>query len=198
MLSETALRQAAEEIANESERAANILSGIRSFARKRSRREEVCDIADLVIEAGALIGGMLSKSPPIVLRHDLESDKRQVLVDPLQIQQVLLNLFKNAWDAQQLTGSDLPIEVSFERENDRCAVEVRDHGPGLTPELQAHFLEAFFTTKPDGLGLGLPICKTIVEAHGGELLARDANPGIVFRFTVPIAHPTAVDARSAI
>jgi len=186
-LTEAALRQAAEEIASESERAAGILGSIRSFARKRSRRQAVCDVADLVREAGGLIVGMLSKAPPIDLKHDLAAADRQVLVDPLQIQQVLLNLFKNAWDAQQTTGDERPIEVTLEREDDRCAVEVRDYGPGLTPELQAHFLEAFFTTKPDGLGLGLPICKTIVEAHGGELLARDADPGLVFRFTLPLA-----------
>uniref|UniRef100_Q47D57 histidine kinase n=1 Tax=Dechloromonas aromatica (strain RCB) TaxID=159087 RepID=Q47D57_DECAR len=192
-LSEAALRQAAEEIANESERAAGILGSIRSFARKRSRRQEICDIADLVHEAGSFIGGMLSKARPIELRHNLSLAERQVLVDPLQIQQVLLNLFKNAWDAQQSMDDEHPIEVSLEREDDRCAVEVRDHGPGLTPELQAHFLEAFFTTKPDGLGLGLPICKTIVEAHGGELIARNANPGLVFRFSLPLAHSTDTD-----
>lgn len=186
-LSDAALRQAAEEIANESERAAGILGSIRSFARKRSRRTAVCDVAELVRETGGLIGGMLPKAPPIVLRHELSAAERQVLVDPLQIQQVLLNLFKNAWDAQQATGDEHPIEVTLEREDERCAIEVRDHGPGLTPELQAHFLEAFFTTKPDGLGLGLPICKTIVEAHGGELLARNADPGLIFRFTLPLA-----------
>lgn len=193
-LSDAALRQAAEEIANESERAAGILGSIRSFARKRSRRQAVCDIAELVREAGSLIGGMLSKAPPIELKHDLAAAERQVLVDPLQIQQVLLNLFKNAWDAQQTTGDERPIEVRLEREDERCAVEVRDHGPGLTPELQAHFLEAFFTTKPDGLGLGLPICKTIIEAHGGELIARDAAPGLVFRFTLPLAGNTAPES----
>lgn len=194
-LSETALRQAAEEIANESERAAGILASVRSFARKRSRKQEVCDITELVREAGGLIGGMLSKNSPIVLLHELAPTDRQVLVDPLQIQQVLLNLFKNAWDAQQSTRDEHPIEVRLEREDDRCAIEVRDHGPGLTPELQAHFLEPFFTTKPDGLGLGLPICKTIVEAHGGELRARDADPGIVFRFTLPLARSSDTDTR---
>jgi len=193
-LTDAALRQAAEEIADESERAAGILGSIRSFARKRSHQREVRDIAELVDEAGRMISGMLSKAPLIALHHALPLPARLVEVDPLQIQQVLLNLFKNAWDAQQSMNDDHPIEVTLTQDDDRCAIKVRDHGPGLTPELQAHFLEAFFTTKPDGLGLGLPICKTIVEAHGGELVARNADPGIVFRFTLPLANPSKSDS----
>mgnify|MGYP000992943366 FL=1 len=120
-----------------------------------------------------------------------------VWVDPLQIQQVLLNLLKNAWDAQQAAGSDVPIEVSLTRNGDRCIVAVRDHGPGLPPDLLARLFEAFFTTKPDGLGLGLSICKTIVEAHGGEIdaIVAEPGPGLVFRFTLPLIDAAAAVAR---
>ncbi|WP_459948835.1 sensor histidine kinase [Denitratisoma sp. agr-D3] len=192
-LSPQALRQAAEEIAAESDRAAGILASIRAFARKRSRVREVHDIAALVREAATLLGGVLPQAPVIQLRHALSATERRVLVDPLQVQQVLLNLFKNAWDAQQGVDVTAPIEVALAREGDRCLVTVRDHGPGLTPELQAHIFEAFFTTKPDGLGLGLSICKTIVEAHGGELQAEDAKPGLLFRFSLPLAEDHADD-----
>jgi two-component system sensor histidine kinase TtrS len=186
-LSTEALRQAAGEIASESERAAGILGSIRAFAKKRSQVREVHDVVALIREASSLMSGVLSRASVIVVSHELSEAKRQVIVDPLQIQQVLLNLFKNAWDAQQASGIDAPIEVAVAREEGRCVVTVRDHGSGLTPELEAHIFEAFFTTKPDGLGLGLSICKTIAEAHGGELQVQDAKPGLLFRFTLPLA-----------
>lgn len=188
-LSAEALRQAAEEIAGESERAAAILGGIRAFARKRSRVREVCDIAALVRDAAALMRGMLAGAPEVVLDDRLDADARWVDVDPLQTQQVLLNLFKNAWDAQLAADAGQPIEVLLTRDGARCAVAVRDHGVGLEASVRERLFEPFFTTKPDGLGLGLSICKTIIEAHGGELQAQVAEPGpgMIFSFTLPLA-----------
>ncbi len=188
-LSPEALRQAAEEIAAESERAAGILGGIRAFARKRSRVREVCNIREMVEAAAALVRGMLAHDSVLVIEDALGADERWVDVDPLQIQQVLLNLFKNAWDAQAAVGATQPIIVSLIREEGRCAVHVRDHGVGLAPEVHARLFESFFTTKPDGLGLGLSICKTIMEAHGGELHAQspDSGAGTIFVFTLPLA-----------
>ena len=198
-LSPEALRQAAEEIAEESERAAGILAGIRAFAKKRSRVREACDIASLVRETVGLMRGMLAGAPDLLLDDRLDAAARRVDVDPLQIQQVLLNLFKNAWDAQLAAASTEPIVVCLTREAERCAVAVRDHGVGLAPAVRDRLFEAFFTTKPDGLGLGLSICKTIIEAHGGELRARDAEdgPGMVFWFSLPLANPPAMDGETS-
>lgn len=189
-----ALRQAANEIAHESERAAGVLSSIRSFARKRSRIREVRDVAEIINEAGKLLTGVLNRGPTISLRHKLDQAERLVFVDPLQIQQVLLNLYKNAWDAQAITESKDPIEVGLYTQDGKCVVTVRDHGPGLTQEFKARIFEPFFTTKPEGLGLGLSICKTIIEAHGGELHAADAEPGLMFSLTLPIAGTTTTDS----
>ncbi len=195
-LTDAALHQAAEEIANESERAAGILGGIRAFARKRHRVRERCDLAELVKETGALLHGIQARAPAIALEDALPAGQREVLADPLQLQQVLLNLFKNAWDAQQAAGRDEPIAVTLAAVEGRCQVSVRDHGAGLTAELRQRLFEPFFTTKPDGLGLGLSICKTIIEAHGGELgadapdPATDGGPGLVLRFSLPLAEPT--------
>lgn len=188
-LAPAALRQAAEEIASESERAAGILGGIRAFARKRNRVREAHDPAVLVREASRLLAGMLPGVPEVLLRQDAAVAGLRVWVDPLQVQQVLLNVFKNAWDAQQAVGTERPIEVSLSRDGECCGVAVRDHGPGLPAELQARLFEAFFTTKPEGLGLGLSICKTIIEAHGGGIAAAgaDPGPGLVIRFTLPLA-----------
>ena len=188
-LTPEALQQAAAEIASESERAAGILGGIRAFARKRSRVRQPCDLAQLVRESADLLRDIQAKAPAIALEDALPPGGRQVLADPLQLQQVLLNLFKNAWDAQEAVGSDAPIAVSLSAGEGRCRVAVRDHGGGLSPELQQRLFEPFFTTKPDGLGLGLSICKTIIEAHGGELAAAAPadGPGLVLHFSLPLA-----------
>lgn len=187
-LSPQALQQAAQEIADESERAAGILGSIRAFARKRARVREVCDMAELVREAADLMLGMAADGPKIILQDGLPPQGRHVCVDPMQIQQVLLNLFKNAWDAQQGMGVVAPIEVTLEVADASCQIAVRDHGIGLAPEVGEHLFEAFFTTKPQGLGLGLSICKTIIEAHGGEMRAMSADPGAgtVVWFSLPL------------
>lgn len=188
-LTPEALRQAAEEIAEESDRAAGILGGIRAFAKKRSRVREACDIATLVGDTAALMRGMVAGAPEVVVDDRLDAAGRRVDVDPLQIQQVLLNLLKNAWDAQLAIGANQPIVVSLTHEAGRCTVAVRDHGIGLSQDEYDHLFEAFYTTKADGLGLGLSICKTIIEAHGGELQARmgDGGIGTVLWFSLPLA-----------
>lgn len=187
-LSADALSQAALEIAQESERAAAILAGIRAFARKRVRARELRDMAELAQEAIGLFQGMLAQTQELQLVDQLPPDKRRFLVDPQQIQQVFLNLLKNASDAHQAGGVNAPIRIILSAEPGHCVVAVTDRGPGLAQAQREHLFEAFFTTKPDGLGLGLSICKTIVEAHGGELSAEfaDPGPGMIFRFTLPM------------
>lgn len=171
-LDAAALIRAADEIASESERAAGVLAGIREFARKRARVREPHALATLTERSLSLFRGMLAHAPAITWQCSAEAAEAQVLADPLQIQQVLLNLLKNACDAQQAAGREqMPIVVSLQRDGARLALAVRDHGNGLDLEAQGRLFEPFFTTKPDGLGLGLSICKTIAEAHGGELSA---------------------------
>ena len=149
-------------------------------------------------ESGTLLMGIQARAPAIVLHDGLPLESREVLADPLQIQQVLLNLFKNAWDAQQAVGRGDPIEVALSPAEGRCIVAVRDHGAGLTPELRQRLFEPFFTTKADGLGLGLSICKTIIEAHGGELeaAAPEEGEGLVLRFSLPLSSPLSLPLSS--
>jgi len=186
-LSVEATAQAADEIANESERAAGILNGIRAFARKRIRTRERCDVVQLVGEAVRLFHGMSARAPEVKIEAHLSPEARWVDADPLQIQQVLLNLLKNAMDAQKSIGVQRPIEISLmPAGTDWVKVVVRDHGNGLNEgELQQLF-EPFFTTKEDGMGLGLSICKTIIESHGGALTANrpDDGQGLELIFTL--------------
>lgn len=188
-LSADATAQAADEIANESERAAGILNGIRAFARKRVRARETCDVHLLAGEAVRLFRGMVAKAPEIHIEDALPAECRQIQVDPLQIQQVLLNLLKNAFDAQKAGGTNAPIQIALLLNGpDSVRIQVRDHGTGLTEEELPRLFEAFFTTKTDGMGLGLSICKTIIEAHGGALTAEVPvdGSGLVMAFTLPV------------
>ncbi len=189
-LLDDAVAQAAEEIASQSERAAGILEGIRNFARKRVRRREDCDMALLADEAVALFRGMMTRAPEVNVANRLPPERRTVHADRLQVQQVLLNLLKNASDVHQAAGNpDQAIDIELEAEGERVRVSVRDRGTGLAAEMQGHLFESFFTTKPDGMGLGLSICKNIVEAHAGQLEATscDDGPGLRFSFTLPSA-----------
>lgn len=107
---------------------------------------------------------------------------------------MLLNLFKNAWDAMQaLPSAQRRIDLEIRRYDSRCTIRVRDYGCGLDDAQMASLFEAFFTTKPDGLGLGLSICKSIIEAHAGRLVASrpDKGPGMCFTVHLPAHERTA-------
>jgi len=188
-LSDDAVAQAAHEIAEQAERAAGILDGIRDFARKRASRREECDARKVVNEIVTLFRGMLPRAPEIPIEDKLPAERRNIHVDRLQIQQVLLNLLKNAFDAHCAIGqAGQPIHIIMEPAGERTRITVRDHGPGLAAADQARLFEPFFTTKPDGMGLGLSICKSIVEAHAGQLVATQPadGSGLCLSFTLPV------------
>lgn len=190
-LAPSALNQAAAEIAAEAERAAGILAGIRAFARKRAPTRSASDPVAIARMAIALFQGTQEHCPDIKLRVDPAAAGCRVYANAQQIQQVILNLLKNAADAQQENGSHEPLLVFITRSAHACSFEVADHGPGLAPAQLEHLFEAFYTTKADGLGLGLSVCKTIIEAHGGEMQARPRAPtGLAVSFTLPLAETT--------
>jgi C4-dicarboxylate-specific signal transduction histidine kinase len=117
-----------------------------------------------------------------------------VRADALQVQQVLLNLVGNAMDA--INASPGPeartLAISARAEPAGVEIAIQDSGPGLAPDVHDQLLHPFFTTKPDGLGLGLPISQSIIEAHGGRLWATpNARHGVTFHFTLPIASAAA-------
>jgi two-component system, LuxR family, sensor histidine kinase TtrS len=187
-LSGDAVDQAAREIAEQSDRAAGILQGIRDFSHKRARQRQDCDVGKMVGEIVALFRGMVARSPAIRVVNRLSPDQHSIHVDRLQIQQVLLNLLKNAHDAHDASGqTNLPVVIMLEAADGRMRITVRDHGPGLPVDERARLFEPFFTTKPDGMGLGLSICKSIIEAHGGQLVAESPaeGDGLCFSFTLP-------------
>jgi two-component system sensor histidine kinase TtrS len=197
-LSDEVVAQAAHEIAEQAERAAGILEGIRDFARKRPSRREDCDIRKLLGEVVTLFHGMLPHATEIRIEDRLPDGWQNIHVDRLQIQQVLLNLLKNAYEAHGgIDHVGEPVIISIEHADERTRITVRDHGMGLADADRARLFEPFFTTKPDGMGLGLSICKNIVEAHGGQLVATqpDDGSGLCLSFTLPVTVAVHHDAK---
>ena len=137
--------------------------------------EEICELATL----GTATGG-------IDLEMDLAADLPPVLIDHIQIQQVVLNLVRNSIDA--LTDCETgTITVATVPGGRMVEVVVSDNGPGLSPEVRDRVFEPFVSTKHDGIGIGLSICRTIVEAHGGRIAVdADTRSGAAFRFSVPV------------
>jgi len=113
----------------------------------------------------------------------------------LQLQQVMLNLIVNAIQAVNGVAEDRRnLVISSEATEEGVCVGVRDTGPGLRSESLPRLFEPFYTTKPDGMGMGLSICRSIIEAHGGRLWAAACEPqGALFQFTIPIAQPQSRD-----
>lgn len=181
------VREAASEMAGQAERAAGVLGRIRAFAKKRVAQRSVVSPQAVVREAVALFRGMQAGAPPVNIVDELPPGTT-VSADALQIQQVLLNLLKNGWDAtRELPPPRQCLTVGLSLAPGQLRIQVRDLGEPLSAEQQSLLFEPFFTSKPDGMGLGLSICRTIAEAHGGRLDAAPAEdgPGLVFTFTLP-------------
>jgi two-component system sensor kinase FixL len=183
---EEALSLAADQIA----RAAQILKGLRSFVAPQAMVRSAEALRPLVEDAGRLAMVGLGQSS-MEIRNDVPGDLPAVLVDGVQVRQVLFNLLRNAaqaFEAQPTGGEPRCVRITAVADGDMAEVAVRDNGPGLPPEVAARLFEPFVTTKPEGMGIGLSICRSIVEAHGGVITAAtDPSGGTGFRFTLPLA-----------
>jgi len=168
----------------QAQRAGEVIRQLRQFVSKGETERRVQSLNQLVEEALAL--GLVGARPSGV-RVTLELDHAlpAVMVDPVQIQQVVLNLVRNAIEAMEtVTRRELTIATYIS--GDEIEASVADTGPGIAPELADRLFQPFVTTKKTGMGLGLSICREIVEAHHGHLTAaaRDTG-GTVFRLTLP-------------
>ncbi|MFZ5746537.1 MAG: PAS domain-containing sensor histidine kinase [Pseudomonadota bacterium] len=177
--------EAVERAASESLRAGEIIRRLRDFVSRGETERSVESLPKLLEEASALalVG---AKEHGIRVRFDLSPAIDLVLVDKVQIQQVILNLIRNAVDAMaESQRRELTVTVAPEQ-GAMALVVVADTGPGIRPDITDQLFQPFVTTKRTGMGVGLSICRTIVEAHGGRIWA-EANEGggAVFRFTIP-------------
>jgi PAS domain S-box-containing protein len=187
------VRQALDRIVKAGRRAGDVISRMRALVRKAPPRKDRLDINDTIREVIALTGSELHKSGTS-LHTQLADGLPLVPGDRIQLQQVMVNLILNAVEA--MSGSNQRSrKLLICTEEDGASgvrVAVRDWGPGLKPESLDRIFDAFYTTKPDGIGMGLSICRSIIEAHGGRLWAAPNAPrGAVFRFTLPQEGPTA-------
>jgi two-component system sensor kinase FixL len=180
------LRDAIDKAADQALRAGAIIRRLRDFVSHGETDRRAEPLAKLIEEASAL--AMVGASEKGVrLRFDFAPDADLVLADKVEIQQVLVNLLRNAIEAMsEATRRDLAIATRRLGES-QVIVSVSDSGPGLSPEVAANLFKPFHTTKSHGMGVGLSISRTIVEAHGGEIWAETGpDGGAVFSFTLPL------------
>ncbi len=185
---EVELRSALERVDAQAGRIAEIVQGVLGFARPRPPRPEPLDLAALTVKTLDLVRHDLDRQG-VKVSTDFDLDLPRAQADPQQVQQVLLNLFGNALQAMAGgAGAHLHIEVLGV--DDRLAVRVTDDGPGIASETLPRIFDPFFSTKPEGTGLGLSVSYAIAQAHGGDLRVQsEKGLGTTFTLFLPIAAP---------
>jgi signal transduction histidine kinase len=195
--------RALEEVAGETRRAGEIIRRLRGFARKEKPNVKPTEINHLVREAVAMVSTEMQYAG-VHVEFDLCDSLPAALADGVQIEQVVVNLVRNAIDAMRDIDPSLRrLTVRTERMRDgadeeyngdidgdataAARVSVIDAGCGIPPDVRARIFDSFFTTKPDGLGMGLPICQSIIQGHGGNLAVASNGRGTIVQFTLPLA-----------
>jgi two-component system sensor kinase FixL len=182
------LRDALDRAGDQALRAGQIIRRLREFVGRGDSERRVESVKKLIEEASALalVG---TKDQGVRVRFQFDPAVDLVLVDKVQVQQVLLNLLRNAVEAMEASQSRELVISTAAGDGDMLAVSVADTGPGIAPELMSQLFQPFVTNKRHGMGVGLSICRTIIEAHGGQITV-ESNPagGTIFRFTVQAAN----------
>jgi len=193
------VREALGLIVEDGTRAGNVIGGIRALIKKVPRRQACLDINEAIREVIALTRGEAAKTG-VSVQTDLADGLPPICGDRVQLQQVILNLIINAIEAMSgIAETPRALLISTGRaEQGGVFVAVRDSGPGLDPASLEHLFNAFYTTKSGGMGMGLAICRSIIEAHEGRLRASANEPrGAVFQFTLPLQRDEALRAERA-
>lgn len=181
------VREALGRIVSDAQRAGKIIGSIRDLTKRTPPQKGRLDINTIIRDVIELTGSQ-ARQNGVLVQMQLAHGLPPVQGDSVQLQQVILNLVINAIEAMSGVNEgarELLISTGKVESGD-VFVAVRDSGPGLAPATLERLLEAFYTTKPSGLGLGLSICRSIIEAHGGRFWASTNEPrGAVFQFTVP-------------
>jgi PAS domain S-box-containing protein len=175
---------AAMRIMNDGSRATEIIERLRSLYKKDLPQRELVEISEIIREMVELLRAEANQYA-VSIRTDLVAALPKITADRVQLQQVFMNLMLNAIEAMRDTGGELTIKTQLGAAS-QLLISVSDTGVGLPAEKADQIFNAFFTTKPQGSGMGLAICRTIVESHGGRLWASDNSPrGARFCFTLP-------------
>jgi C4-dicarboxylate-specific signal transduction histidine kinase len=186
------VREALAEIIEDADRASDVIARVRKLAKRAPIEKSLLDLRAVVMDVLTL-ARYESASRRITIRADLPADLPSVAGDPVQLQQVLLNLVINGMDSMHAAEESKRVLFIRGRPETRegrteTLISVRDAGTGFQPEEMGRLFEAFYTTKPQGMGMGLAISRSIIEAHGGRLWAEaNQGPGATFLFSLPAA-----------
>jgi C4-dicarboxylate-specific signal transduction histidine kinase len=185
-------RMAAERIIGDGHRAGDVITSIRALAKKSPLAMAEVEVNSMIEDVLTLTGGEFQRHG-IALETDFDADAGSTIGDRIQLQQVVLNLILNAIEAISSSACGTRrITLSTRPAGDKIIVKLADTGSGIDPSKSDQIFDAFFTTKSDGLGMGLSICRSILEAHGGNLRVTANEPvGSVFSFTLGrvMVHP---------
>jgi PAS domain S-box-containing protein len=190
------VREAVRDIARDGKRAGEVVARIRALTKRAAGPRERLDLNETIREVLALVGDEARRNS-VIVRGQFADDLAPVAGDRVQLQQVVLNLVMNAIDAMRnVVDRERQLIVTTRNiGTDLVQVTVEDSGKGLDPKTMDKIFDSFYTTKPGGLGMGLSISRSILQAHGGRLWAVSNNgPGTVFHFTVPKYHEEEVHA----
>jgi signal transduction histidine kinase len=181
------VREALGCIVGDADRAGHIIDRIRAHTKKAPLRKDRFDLNEAVSEVIELARSEITKNE-VSVQTRLVQGVAPVRGDRVQLQQVILNLILNAVEAMSSVDGPRELAISTEQGHTNGVVIVRDSGPGIDPEKLERVFEAFYTTKSNGVGIGLSICRSIIDAHGGRLWIEGNEPrGATFQFTVPSA-----------
>jgi PAS domain S-box-containing protein len=180
-------------VVRDARRAADVIRGVRGLVRKADTCKVPLDLNEVIDETKALLSRELA-AQQVILRLVLAPDLPPVMGDRVQLQQVVINLIMNAVESMQVVSSRSRVLMvsSFHDQDRGAAVSVKDNGIGIPDHTVSHLFEAFFSTKPSGLGIGLSICRSIIEDHDGRLSAANncGEPGATFEFTLTPLSPS--------
>ncbi|MGA9506918.1 MAG: ATP-binding protein, partial [Terriglobales bacterium] len=178
------LREAVAEVVEDATRVSSVISRLRALFKKETSDRVKLDINAVIQEVTFLVRTEAGGND-VQIRLDLAADLPPVTGDRVQLQQVLINLAVNGIDAMRsVTERPRILDIRSTGHGDGVLIQVHDSGRGLDPDGIDHIFQPFFTTKPQGIGLGLSISRSIIESHGGRLWAEPGSQGALFQFTL--------------
>jgi PAS domain S-box-containing protein len=181
------VRSAMERMMSETHRASEVIRRIRAMSRKTDPQSVPVDLQEVIEESLALVDREVRRNK-IVLDHEYEVETAEIIGDRVQLQQVIINLIMNGVQAMaNAKGKNRTLHVSLRRSDaGEVCVDIKDSGPGISPQSMPKLFNAFYTTKPDGMGMGLSICRSIIDAHGGRIWATsEEGEGAAFHLSFP-------------
>lgn len=186
-LDQAALREVLEKVAAQSHRASEVIRRIRQFVQKPASGRDAIDVARLLAESREF-AEVDARNNAVAVSLSIPPHLPAAMGDPVQVQQVVLNLIRNALEASRMAGTEQPVEVSAEAIDGWIQVAVVDHGCGLPEDAEERLFQPFYSNKEDGMGIGLSLCRSLVNGQGGDIgFERCPDGGTAFWFTLPLA-----------